>query len=530
MHKKILFLTIAIFTLFFLAPPKAHADPLNIDYCNARSGDVVNLETWYSGKCYEGLGITNTDPNSSPMTGQYRGFSDIVLLDLYSKLTGEYASPLDPVTGFKPDQSLLSSITFLTTKVIITPPASSTDYLASIRDNLQKHSLVRPAYAQEGFGFTALQPVLKAWQGMRNIAYSAYILVFLLYGFMIMFRVKLDPKVVTSFELAIPKLIFTLLLITFSYAIAGLLIDLSYLISLIVGTALETAGLINFGGITLQGFNITATADMDLLSARNLLTSKGLGFMTLGFITAFKIFLSDSITHIVSLITGLPQIVFNSFGLISLIVKIILILALVYVMFKIFFMFLQAYAKIILTIVFSPVILLGNVMPGSDAFGGWVRGLIAELSVFPTTIIVMMISATFISTGISLGPNIQISPGETPFPEGTSIWTPPGFGGPLTTGGNQGASALIGYAILLLAPKIADMIKDALSVKPFKYGAAIGEGLTFGVTGPITGYSAASYAQKGKLREAAQTMGGLFGMRMDLGKTPDRTNAPQAGP
>ena len=47
-------------------------------------------------------------------------------------------------------------------------------------------------------------------------------------GFMIMFRVKINPQTVVSLQTMIPKLVITLLLVTFSYAIAGLVIDMIY--------------------------------------------------------------------------------------------------------------------------------------------------------------------------------------------------------------------------------------------------------------------------------------------------------------
>jgi len=49
-------------------------------------------------------------------------------------------------------------------------------------------------------------------------------------AFMIMFRVRISPQTVITVQSALPKIIFTLILITFSYAIAGFLIDLMYVV------------------------------------------------------------------------------------------------------------------------------------------------------------------------------------------------------------------------------------------------------------------------------------------------------------
>jgi len=60
---------------------------------------------------------------------------------------------------------------------------------------------------------------------------------------MIMFRIKINPQTAITIQLALPKLIITLLLITFSYAIAGFMIDIFYLIWGIITNLLISQGL-----------------------------------------------------------------------------------------------------------------------------------------------------------------------------------------------------------------------------------------------------------------------------------------------
>ena len=62
-------------------------------------------------------------------------------------------------------------------------------------------------------------------KAFRNFAYVLITLLFIIMGLMIMFRVKIDPRTVVSFQSALPKIIMALILVTFSYAIVGLLID-----------------------------------------------------------------------------------------------------------------------------------------------------------------------------------------------------------------------------------------------------------------------------------------------------------------
>src|SRR3990172_12628792 len=82
--------------------------------------------------------------------------------------------------------------------------------------------------------------------------------VMIVIGFLIMFRRQIDPHTVISIQNALPRIVLTLILITFSYAIVGLLIDLMYVILLLAYSLFESTGLIEahrdtwFGGSNLE--------------------------------------------------------------------------------------------------------------------------------------------------------------------------------------------------------------------------------------------------------------------------------------
>jgi hypothetical protein len=99
------------------------------------------------------------------------------------------------------------------------------------REKLQKLSLVPVAHARTvGFGFNKLEVIQDMWKAFRDIAFGLFVIVAVVFAFMIMFRVKLSPQTVISVQSALPKIIVALILVTFSYAIAGLLIDLMYVV------------------------------------------------------------------------------------------------------------------------------------------------------------------------------------------------------------------------------------------------------------------------------------------------------------
>ncbi len=82
--------------------------------------------------------------------------------------------------------------------------------------------------SDQGLGFCGLSPLLPIWAKFRDISYLAFVLVFVLVGVGIMLRIKIDPRTVMSIQNQIPKLIISILLVTFSFAIAGFLVDMMY--------------------------------------------------------------------------------------------------------------------------------------------------------------------------------------------------------------------------------------------------------------------------------------------------------------
>src|SRR3989304_1841051 len=122
-----------------------------------------------------------------------------------------------------------------------TPPASGVGYFAQ---KIQDFNPVKPAYAQEGVGFSALSPVQPLWTIFRNASYVGFVIVFVIMGFMIMFRAHISPQAVATVPDSIPRIVIALILVTFSYAIAGLMLAVMFLFLNIVVNLLDQSRLI----------------------------------------------------------------------------------------------------------------------------------------------------------------------------------------------------------------------------------------------------------------------------------------------
>jgi len=364
-------------------------------------------------------------------------------------------------------------------------PLSGITYVKNI---LRKYTQIPEAKAQSpGFGFNALDPILPIWKASRNVAYSIFVLTVLALSFMIMFRVKISPQVVIAAQSALPKVIIASLLVTFSYAIAGFLIDLMY---------------VSFGLISL----FMQQVFVGLESPAVPMVADLFGFLTQGFggVGIFGVlglywvlFLFISIFTLVG-VNGLGGAVLAAatgvwavLSLIGIVLTIILAFLLLFIGMKIIWMLLKAFVSVILLVIIGPLqIALGIVAP-DIGFGTWLRSLISSLSVFPVTAFLISLSYLFLTMaalstfeqlrapigdffrGIGFAiPGIQIIMAAT-----THQGWPP-----LLIFGVQNPFGIlylgISVVILFVLPKSADIIKAMIERKPFMFGTAIGEAVT----------------------------------------------------
>lgn len=323
-------------------------------------------------------------------------------------------------------------------------PASSAIYVADVVKNFG----ASPVYAQ-GIGFSGLDPVLQVWKAFRNLSYFLFILVFIAIGFMIMFRSQVNHQAVVTVQMALPKIIVTLVLITFSYAIAGLVIDLIYVLIYFMTAVFSAGGIIQ-----------------DLNAVRNALFTSSIwdigtslfAFDTEGTRSASQGFanLIVGITPVLNWVTDLVMWVFIG-------------LAVLIALFRTFFQLLGSYVAIILSVIFAPLQLLPNAFPGNESFKGWITNLLANAAVFPVMAAMVLIGAALVG-----GDNTEIG-GLNMTDSAVSLdgWVPPFING--SQGSPDSIRAIIGIGIVMLLPTVGQITKQMLGVEasPFS-GQVIG--------------------------------------------------------
>jgi len=361
---------------------------------------------------------------------------------------------------------IAAGATNLIAKTFSTPAASGVQYIAQIGDNL----LGKPAYAQTGIGFEGLQPLLSIWKAFRNIVYILSSVFFIVLGMMIMFRLKINPQTVLTVQNAIPKVITTLLLVTFSYAIAGLVIDISYVIQNITLATLFTA----------TGKNLTE----NLFPSKYLIgqTNTFAKISDAGFWDIWRLFylalpswvINTIIVIISGIVAGMGAIAGGNawvgivaFVLLKLFVAVFIVIKLI----QFFFAIMKIYINIILKIVLAPLEIGLGAIPGVKmGFNTWLKDLFANVMVFPITLLFLVIINLILSqtkTGVF-----------------SDIWSPKMLNGVISTAlikfpasASGGIiNVALGIGALLILPQLPTLIPQAIfAIKPSPFESAIGQ-------------------------------------------------------
>lgn len=359
-------------------------------------------------------------------------------------------------SAFYYGNSSIASIGNVMAAMYSNPPA---DLALWVRDTGQTLGFMPTQANAQGIGFSGLSPLLPIWKAFRNIAYALLAVVMIAIGFMVMFRKKIDPKTVVTVQNALPKIVLTLILITFSYAIVGFMIDLMYLTIALIASLLIPVS---------NGALGTATATKYLNGGAGTLFAAVFG-------GGFRAF--DDIIRLISWNNGFGVVGALSEAILTatpgIIIGFILAIALLIAYIRILFLLIGGYIQILIALLTGPLQILSEAFPGSTGFASWFKNLFANIVIFPITAAMLMIG-TILASFDPAFPGLQ-TPNAT-----TKLWTPPLLSG----GGTSGVIGIIGLGLLFTIPNIARSIKEALKAKP---AVNAGPGAIFGPMGSGVG-------------------------------------------
>lgn len=443
--------------------------------------------------------------------------------------------------------------------VMIPPQIHTSQYVQYLSGNF---GLVKKIYAQTpqqrainqaGTGFASLIPILPIWTVFRNIVYVLFVVLFILVGFAIMLRYKIDPRTVMTIENQLPKLIVNLILVTFSFAIAGLLIDVMWVATFVVITVLTTIpcpqnakscptigvsqqvvnhnifqnpfGFFNnvasggFLGVAAGGGGSMKDVVQSLFSPENS-NRLGLGNATnngacgdIFIISGVSCILQGRVSDLVagSVASFMASVMGWLLGwLVSVLGFLVILFALLIAMFRLWFTLLLSYAYILIDVLIGPFLIAFGVFPGSKIdMSVWIRDLLANLVSFPVAIAMFLLANLLMNSFANPTAGGQLATFVPPLIGNPSGTLGLGGSGSATTGNPIGF--LIGIALILMTPQVVAMMKDLFKAPNVKYTQAIFQGLTLGAAplgAGIKGVSA--YTQKNLLGTQRQGFRGVL--------------------
>ena len=358
-------------------------------------------------------------------------------------------------------------------------PVSTGAYIGYLKENFG----IQKTYAQDlpAQGYTFLSALQAIWIQMRNIAYLLLVIIFLIIGLTIMLRIKIDPRTVMSIQNQLPKIIVGILLITFSYAIVGVVIDFMWATTYFGINALastDATGVDSARQVATQKL-----LDNPILYVNSILsagdnTSRGIVGLSFDVGKTFGDVLSSLLLELFGLdatestcrswhpstwgaclLDGAKGFLHYLIAVIGfLIVGFAILIALV----RTWLSLLRALVYVVVYTILGPIIIVAGLVPGSSfGFGRWIRTILANLTIFPVTVMLFLLAKIFAeSTALNAG---AIA----------------GFVPPLVVNPNSidNFGSVIAFGLIMLAPELQGYVNSMYKAK----SAGVAEKITAGL-------------------------------------------------
>lgn len=316
------------------------------------------------------------------------------------------------------------------------PPFSGGAYLASLN----------PLKAEQAYaaGADVLGITREIWQAFRDIAYFLSIVILIFIGAMIMFRVRFGrPGLEVTLMAAVPKIVVTLILITFSYAISGFLVDIYYLTEEFLKSVFSMPGV---PGAVMQNVGGGTTAIPYDFTVLDIFAKFGANEMG-GLIT-------DPTSGIDFGLGGLGNALVGSLFVMA------IALTFFSVMMGLFFKLIKYYATWFLLTIFSPIAFLWSAVPGQeDTAIKWLKSMLVCSLVFSVTYFLLNMAGYFkglVDTAIGAGVAVPGLDVPTVLDFSAAGGAVPEF-----------FSRLIYFALILAVANVPEAIEDALQATGF---------------------------------------------------------------
>jgi hypothetical protein len=263
---------------------------------------------------------------------------------------------------------------------------------------------VTSLYAASTSGYDELMNsgIAPMWTKALNISYVFFVLVMIGAGFMIMFRHKIGGQAMVTLGTVLPKVIISLILATFSFAIAGFIIDIGGIVTSLAAFVLDDSGDLNpisgIGGIMASVLG-QDNSDMGF-AVKGVVQSFGLADLLQEMTSSAPLGLSAMTLAIVSY--ALPPIGF-ALGTVGLIIVLIILAIIFFGAIKVLWTLYKAYFGLLIAVILGPLQITFGAIPGNtNAVKNWLFSIIRNVMVFPVVFFVINLPNMLANSGMSM--------------------------------------------------------------------------------------------------------------------------------
>nr|MBP6922014.1 hypothetical protein [Candidatus Dojkabacteria bacterium] len=224
--------------------------------------------------------------------------------------------------------------------------------------------------------------IVDLWSFTRNLAYAFYVVIMIVIGFMIMFRNKIGGQVMVTLGNSIPKIVISLVLVTFSFAIIGIIIDIGGILRNVISNLYYPDN---------SELAINVHNPFQLLGG---FWGKNLIEPLAGFLPEGNLNLIGWVGHILK---NLGQTILN---------LVLSILATGFVLFgaiKLWIMLVKTYFSLIINVVTAPLTIAMGSLPGNDSsLTNTFKSAARNVLVFPVAFAIVNLPYVLDNAGVSL--------------------------------------------------------------------------------------------------------------------------------
>lgn len=229
--------------------------------------------------------------------------------------------------------------------------------------------------------------IIPLWTRVLNLAYIFFVVVMIVAGFMIMFRHKLQGQTIVTLGSVLPKVIISLIVATFSFAIAGLIIDFGGILIGLVMYILDLSDAKSISGLgPLMGNILFGSGGLKTIISNvgaSLGITGGIGFAGI---------LAGTVLGGPMLLAGL--------GIVGLLMAFSILGIILFGAIKVLITLLKAYFMLLVNVVLGPIqITLGAIPGNSTAIINWLLSILRNVLVFPVVFFIVNLPNAILESG-----------------------------------------------------------------------------------------------------------------------------------